>query len=60
MKKYSIILFINMAYQVSYSQKTPFKIIDGDLEWQETYEEDLKIKPKTIYFTEPKKKEANT
>ena len=51
-----IILFINMVYQVSYSQKIPFKIIDGDLEWQETYEEDLKIKPQTIYFNEPKKK----
>ena len=56
MKKYFIILIITNVYQFVYTQKIPFKIIDGDIEWQETYEEDLKIKPQTIYFTEPKKK----
>ena len=56
MKKYLIILIITNVYQFVYAQKIPFKIIDGDIEWQETYEEDLKIKPQTIYFTEPKKK----
>ena len=56
MKKYFIILIITNIYQFVYTQKIPFKIIDGDIEWQETYEEDLKIKPQTIYFTEPKKK----
>ena len=56
MKKYLIILIITNVYQFLYTQKIPFKIIDGDIEWQETYEEDLKIKPQTIYFTEPKKK----
>ena len=56
MKKYFIILIITNVYQFVYTQKIPFKIIDGDIEWQETYEEELKIKPQTIYFTEPKKK----
>ena len=56
MKKYLIILIITNVYQFLYTQKIPFKIIDGDIEWKETYEEDLKIKPQTIYFTEPKKK----
>ncbi len=56
MKKYFIILIITNVYQFVYTQKIPFKIIDGDIEWQETYEEDLKIKPQTIYFAEPKKK----
>ena len=56
MKKYLIILIITNVYQFLYTQKIPFKIIDGDIEWQETYEEDLKIKPQTIYFAEPKKK----
>ena len=56
MKKYFIILIITNVYQFVYTQKIPFKIIDGDIEWQETYEEDLKIKPQTIYFTEPKKR----
>ena len=56
MKKYLIILITTLVYQIGYTQKIPFKIIDGDIEWQETYEEDLKIKPQTIYFTEPKKK----
>ena len=55
MKKYFIILIITNVYQFVYTQKIPFKIIDGDIEWQETYEEDLKIKPQTIYFAEPKK-----
>jgi len=56
MKKYFIILIITNVYQFVYTQKIPFKIIGGDIEWQETYEEDLKIKPQTIYFAEPKKK----
>ena len=56
MKKKLILLIINIFYISAYTQKIPFKIIDGDIEWQETYEEDLKIKPQTIYFTEPKKK----
>ena len=56
MKKYFIILIITNVYQFVYTQKIPFKIIDGDIEWQETYEEELKIKPQTIYFAEPKKK----
>ena len=55
MKKYFIILIITNVYQFVYA-KIPFKIIDGDIEWQETYEEDLKIKSQTIYFAEPKKK----
>ena len=49
-------LIVFIVYQGVYTQKIPFKIINGDIEWQETYEEDLKIKPQTIYFTEPKKK----
>tara|TARA_B100000575_G_C23046814_1_gene602549 strand:- start:744 stop:1157 length:414 start_codon:yes stop_codon:yes gene_type:complete len=56
MKKFLVILIITNVCQFVYTQKIPFKIIDGDIEWQETYEEDLKIKPQTIYFTEPKKK----
>ena len=56
MKKYLIILITTMVYQIGYTQKNPFKIIDGEIEWQERYEEDLKIKPQTIYFAEPKKK----
>ena len=56
MKKYLIILITTMVYQIGYTQKIPFKNVDGEIEWQETYEEDLKIKPQTIYFTEPKKK----
>ena len=49
-------LIVFIVYQGVYTQKIPFKIINGDIEWQETYEEDLKIKPQTIYFTDPKKK----
>ena len=56
MKKCLIMLIVFIVYQGVYTQKIPFKIINGDIEWQETYEEDLKIKPQTIYFTEPKKK----
>ena len=56
MKKHLIILITTMIYQIGYTQKNPFKIIDGEIEWQERYEEDLKIKPQTIYFAEPKKK----
>ena len=56
MKKYLIILITTMVYQIGYTQKIPFKIIDGEIEWQERYEEDLKIKSQTIYFAEPKKK----
>ena len=58
MKKYLIILITNLVYQIGYTQKIPFKIIDGEIEWQERYEEDLKIKSQTIYFAEPKKKKA--
>ena len=56
MKKYLIIFITTMVYQIGYTQKIPFKIIDGEIEWQERYEEDLKIKSQTIYFAEPKKK----
>ena len=56
MIKYIIILITTLIYIKTYIQKFPFKIIEGDIEWQESYEEDLKIKPQTIYFKEPDKK----
>lgn len=39
----------------AYCQEIPFKMIGGDIEWQQVYEEDLNIEPQTIFFTRPEK-----
>ena len=60
MKKYFIILIITNVYQFVYTQKIPFKIIDNDIEWQETYEEELKLNHKQFTLLNQKKRGVNT
>ncbi|MBF12511.1 MAG: hypothetical protein CMC63_10095 [Flavobacteriaceae bacterium] len=51
-----IIAFTFLICTNAYSQEIPFKIIDGDIEWEELYAEDLDIESQTIFFTAPNKK----